>query len=233
MVCLLLGKAMVPSKVLHRFRTTSIKQAAQATLKQPTTKTVKKNKSFQHGMKMRTLWASLNVNILVNPPINLQKKWTSHRVFLANFITMETPKCTLQIISTKNPSVRNVSFEQMGRQKSWKNLVPFTKSDNIRRGTAQLTPCHSERHGIGHEWRLQYPQGVTGIYETVKNWEYRKHVSSKINSQTLLVSLKVSSKVSSSTNMIHLHKTFTCLVLDSEWVCKGWKNLMHMDLLGN
>lgn len=30
-------------------------------------------------------------------------------------------------------------------------------------------------------------------------------------------------------NTIHLHKTFTCLFLDSEWVCKGWKTLMHLD----
>ena len=101
----------------------------------------------------------------------------------------------------------------------------------IRRGTAQLTPCHSRRHGIGHEWRLQCPQGVPSIYETVKKCDHRKHGSSKTIFRCSLFHWKFNPNVhhQQANNTIHLHKTFTCLFLDSEWVCKGWKTLMHLD----
>ena len=130
-----------------------------------------------------------------------------------------------------NPSVRNFSFEEMGRQKCWKSLVPFTHPPNPPRN------CTVNSLSFKKTWHRPRVEAAMSSRSTrhIRNCEkVRLHKTWIIQKQFSDVHCFTESLIQffhhqQANNTIHLHKTLTCLFLDSEWVCKGWKNLMHLD----
>ena len=122
-----------------------------------------------------------------------------------------------------NPSVRNFSFEEMGRQKCWKSLVPFTHPPNPPRN------CTVNSLSFKKTWHRPRVEAAMSSRSTrhIRNCEkVRLHKTWIIQKQFSDVHCSTESLIQivhhqQANNTIHLHKTLTCLFLDSEWGSGG------------